>query len=356
MGIYKKGQNWYIDFYVNGRRKREKVGINKKLAEAVLAKRKVQVVEGKFFDIKRNEKIKFADIARTFLENYSRINKKSYRRDVSLINNLNGSFQGKYLYEINSLDIEIYKKKRISEGAAPGTVNRELSCLRCLLNRAIEWGKLKTIPPKIRLFRENNERVRYLERMEAEQLIKFSPEPLKSIVIIALNTGMRLGEILGLRWRDIDLKSGNITLWDTKNKEKRQVPINSTVIDTLMAVNKSPDSDFVFPGRNPSAHIHQSYISHKFNRIRKQAGIKDFRFHDLRHTFASWLTMKGINLKTVQELLGHKDFKMTLRYAHLSPDHKKQAVEFLVEKNTEGLDWTLFGHQRKNKNLKAPSK
>jgi len=109
MGVFKKGKNWYIDYYVNGRRKREKVGPNKKQARTVLQKRKVQIAEGKFLDIRRHQKVKFEDMGETYMEAYSRPNKRSSARDETSLKNLTGFFGGKYLHEITSLDIEKYK-------------------------------------------------------------------------------------------------------------------------------------------------------------------------------------------------------------------------------------------------------
>lgn len=337
MGIYRRLDIYYVDYYANGRRKREKVGPNKKLAEAVLAKRQTQVTEKKFLDIKKNEKIKFGEMATLFIENYARINKRSWKRDQLSVDSLNRSFKGKFLYEITLLDIEGYKKKRIGEGVTVATVNRELACLRNIFNRAAEWGKFVSVPPKIKLARENNERVKYLSEGEAQKLLEMSPEPLKSIVIIALNTGMRRSEIATLKWRDIDIKEGILTLWDTKNKEKRHVPLNETAINILLKAQSGNKTEFVFVGKDLISHISSVYISHTFRKVVKKAGMPDFRFHDLRHCFASWLVMKGIDLKTVQELLGHKDFRMTLRYSHLSPDHKKMAVQILDKKEVSGF-------------------
>ena len=354
MGIFIKAGNYYIDYYVNGQRKREKIGKSRKLAETVLAKRKVQIAEGRFLDIRRNEKIKFAEMSQLFLDNYSRVNKKSWDRDALSIKNLNKFFSGKYIYEINNLHIEEYKRKRLESNVSVATINRELACLKTILRKAAEWGKMRTPLPKIQLFRENNQRVRYLKEKEAQVLIEASPEPLKSIIIIALYTGMRRGEILNLKWRDIDIKERNITIWDTKNKEKRVVPMNSMVWETFLNINKSPDSDFVFTRHNGQSRLTDDYISHLFQKIVKKIGFKNFRFHDLRHTFASWLVMKGVDLKTVQELMGHKDFRMTLRYSHLSPDHKKQAVELLVNNITgrKAMD-TIWTPKAKEENTKV---
>lgn len=347
MGIYKKGENYYIDYYVDGRRKRENAGKSRKLAEAVLAKRKVQVIEGKFLDIEKKEKLFFKDMARMFLDNYAKVNKKSWNRDALSIRNLNEFFGEKYIYEITNFHVDEYKKKRLKSGNTVATINRELACLRTILHKAVEWKKMWGQLPKIKLFKENNQRVRYLEEKEVRPLIEAAPEPLRSIIIVALYTGMRRGEIASLRWRDIDVKEKVLTLWDTKNKDKRHIPLNNTVIETLLKASPEKKGEFVFIGKDGSSHISSHYISHSFEKAVKNAGISDFRFHDLRHTFASWLVMKGIDLKTVQELLGHKDFKMTLRYSHLSPEHKKLAVEIL-EKNSIILGCNLVGKKKES--------
>jgi integrase len=354
MGIYVKGGNYYIDYYVDGRRKRENAGKSRKLAEAILAKRKIQVIEGKFLDIEKKEKIFFKDMAEMFLENYAKVNKKSWNRDELSIKNLNGFFADKYIYEINNFHIDEYKKKRLESGDTVATINRELSCFKTILRKAVEWGKLSPPLPNIRLFRENNQRVRYLEEQEAETLIDAASEPLKSIMFIALHTGMRRGEILNLKWNDVDVKERSITIWNTKNREKRVVPMNSIVCNVFSSRKKSPDSEFVFTRQNGQYRITDDYITHMFQKLVEETGIKNFRFHDLRHTFASWLAMRGVDLKTVQELLGHKDFRMTLRYSHLSPDHKKQAVELLA-KNTAGrktID-TIWTPEAKEENTKT---
>jgi len=338
MGIFRKDENYYIDYYVDGRRKREKIGKSRKLAETVLAKRKVQIAEGKFLDIKKDLKVKFCEITPLYLKNYCRTNNKqsTVERKNGIISYFNNIFGQKYIYEISALDIEDYKRTRLEAGKAIATINKELSVLRNILNTAAEWGKLRKAPPKIRLLKENNQRIRYLDEDEEILLFNACPEFLKPIIEVALNTGMRRGEILGLKWKDIDFDQKNITLSDTKSGERRQVPMNSTVADILSDIKKKSESDYVFPGNDIETHISKSYVSHKFESVIRQAGIENFKFHDLRHTFASRLVMKGVNLKVVQELLGHKTFNMTLRYAHLSPDQKKTAVELLVEKNRKG--------------------
>lgn len=341
MGIYRKGESWYIDYYVLGRRKREMIGPSKKLAEAVLSKRKVEIAENRYLDIKKNEKLTFDDFSNTFLELHSKINKKpgSYKCDKNLINNLSQVFGGKYLFSITAMMVEEYKTKRIKEKRKPATVNREVACLKCIFNKAIEWGKVHDNPARnVKLLRENNIRLRFLEKEEIDTLLDACSEHLKPVVIVALNTGMRRAEILGLKWKDIDIKRKLIYLLDTKNGEKREVPMNHLVINTLVAVAKHPNSPYIFCNNigEPYYNLRKSF----FTALQK-CGINNFHFHDLRHTFASHLIMSGIDLKTVQELLGHKSIEMTLRYSHLSPSHKQRAVDILGKRMD--TKWTLEG-------------
>ncbi len=137
--------------------------------------------------------------------------------------------------------------------------------------------------------------------------------------------GMRKEEILSLKWKNLDFRSRTISILDTKNGESREIPMNDIVYRTLLAA-KNADSPWVFCKRNGERY---GNVRKAFEGARKRAGIVDFRFHDLRHTFASHLIMAGVDLRTVQELLGHKSFETTLRYAHLSPEHKKAALDIL---------------------------
>jgi len=335
--IYQRGKIWYIDTSYRGKRIRKAVGKDKKLAEAVLKKTEVSLIENKYLDINRKNKIKFSEFSKYFLETYSKVNKKSWTRDQLSINHLNRFFGSKFLYEITSRDIEEYKKIRLNSKIKVATLNRELACLKTILYKAVEWGSLQQLPAKIKLFKENNQRLKYLTEQEAQKIIELSPEPLKSIVIIALYTGMRQGEILNMRWQDIDLREKIITVPETKSNEKRYIPMNNTVLETILSRGHNINSQNIFCNKDNKP-ISSSYVTHTFRKVIKKAGIKDFRFHDLRHTFASWLVMKGVNLKTIQELLGHKDNRMTLRYSHLSPEIKKQAVEMLEESYKYGTN------------------
>jgi len=349
MGIYKKGNNWYVDYYLKGRRKRKKVGPSKKLAEQVLKDIQVKNAKGEYLGVFEERKISFADFAQRYLV-YSKTNKAffSYKRDLVSFNNLLPIFGDKYLFEIIPQVVEEYKTNRLQEGVTPATVNRELSLLRHFFNKAIEWGYLTKNPmQEVKLLKEPPGRTRYLRTEEIETLlgiIDSFPNDIKSylkpIVLIALNTGLRKREILQLRWKDIYFEKRKITVSVTKTNETRIVPMNETIYQELKKMPQDQESEYLFCNRKgePFGNIRKS-----FDRALKLAKINDFRFHDLRHTFASHLVMNGCDIRTVQQLMGHKDIKMTMRYSHLSRSHLQDAVEKL------GMSWTLYGHQRDNK-------
>ena len=327
MGVYLKNGNWFIDYRVNGKRKRKKVGSSKSLAEIVLKKRKVEIAEGKYLDIKKEQRIKLADFADEYLEIHSKVNNRSWENsELPPIKRIKSYFGGKYLHEITPQSIEQFKAQAVNE-VSPATVNRALAILRSIFNKAIAWNKFDgKNPVKGIKFYKEQPRLRFLEKEEIAQLLESCSEHLKPIVILALNTGMRKGEILNLKWHDIDFARDLIFLYKTKNGGKREVPMNEKVKKTLIEVRKHPDSPYIFCDKKgkPFSDIRKSFFT-----ACKKSGIIDFRIHDLRHTFASQLVMSGIDLNTVRELLGHKSLDMTLRYSHLSPNHKKRAVDIL---------------------------
>lgn len=331
MGVYrnKKDDHYYVDYYISGRRKREKISKNRKLAENVLAKRRVEIAEGRYLDVRKEKKRwKFTDFADEYYK-YHCANMKSRKKTHEVhLRVLRAYFKDKYLDQISVMDVEKFKTKRINE-VSPATVNRALSCLKSLFNKAIAWEKFDGMNPvcKVKLLKENNKRLRYLEKEEIERLLAVCDESLKPVVVVALNTGMRLGEILGLKWQDVDFRRGIIYLLRTKSGDKREIPMNELVRRALTGVRKHPSSEYIFCHKdgNPRKTVRKS-----FSTAMKKSNIENFRFHDLRHTFASHLVMAGIDLNTVRELLGHADLTMTLRYAHLSQDHKKNAVDVLV--------------------------
>jgi integrase len=208
-----------------------------------------------------------------------------------------------------------------------------------MLKKAVEWEMADHSPfdkGKSLMLKENNKRLRFLNKDEIYMLLDECPDHLKDIIECALNTGMRKGEILNLKWDQI--RNGFIYLSKTKTNEARQIPINDDLETLFKRIRKKQHlrSDHVFTfyrvTKKPKPFNGKPItdtVKTAFNAAVKRAGLVDFRFHDLRHTFASQMIMHGGSLKDVQELLGHKTMSMTLRYSHLSQEHKRKAVNLL---------------------------
>jgi len=324
-----KQKIYWIDYYVTKpylRRKRERIGPWKQLAEQVLAKRKAEVAENRFLDkLEEPPQICFRDFASKYIE-WCKANNRAVDTKIIRVRHLTEYFQTKPLGDITSWHVEKYKAKRKQE-VSESTVNKELTVLRHMLNKAVEWGFLQTSPLKqVRWYRERTGRLRFLSVEEMAALLKACQGWLRPIVLFALNTGMRRGEILGLTWDCIDFNSKTIYVTETKTGEMRTIPMNDVSEQILRKLKERavPEQKYVFV--NPSTGKPWVGIRKAFMKACKAAGITGCTFHTLRHTFASHLVMRGTDLKTVSELLGHRDIQMTMRYAHLSPDHKRFSV------------------------------
>ena len=329
LDLKKAKKIYWIEFYTKDRkRKRERIGPWRKLAIEALSKRRVEVAENKFLDKKEEPpKVRFKEFAKEY-DKWCQTNNKGYHRKKWFINHLVTIFGDKYLNEITTWDIEKYRLERKKQGLSAASLNRPIACLKHMFNKAIEWGFLKENPAKpVKLFKENNRRLRFLNEGEVNRLLINCNGYLKDIVLLALNTGMRKGEIFNLKWQDINFELRLIHVSDSKNNEARDIPINEVLYETLKALKDKAEEgqDYIFI--NPKTNKPYDNVKRSFKTALKKADIEDFTFHDLRHTFASHLVMNGVDLMTVKELLGHKDIKMTMRYSHLSPDHKRMAVK-----------------------------
>jgi integrase len=170
--------------------------------------------------------------------------------------------------------------------------------------------------------RADNRRLRYLSHEDIPRMLSAADEILRPLLIVALHTGLRRSELFALTWQDVDVKQEVIRVVHTKNGERREIPMTDTLRATVQQLPRRLASDYVFPGKTGRGLVD---VRKRFRRALQEAGIEGFVFHDLRHTFASHLVMAGVDLVTVKEFLGHKDLKMTLRYAHLAPDYKRAA-------------------------------
>ncbi|MFK1070859.1 tyrosine-type recombinase/integrase [Pseudomonas aeruginosa] len=293
-------------------------------------------------------------------------NLKSADKTLNLLNVGFASIMGKRLNEISQRDLESQRMAWLKAGNTDSTANRKMASMRGALSRAIEWGFL-TEHPMTRLKQlktDRKGRIRYLlpdeearlrqaldDRQETIRAERDSankwreerhkahlpdlkgiafPDHLKPLVLLSLNTGMRRGEVFNLTWADIDLKNKLITVeGDTsKSGQTRHIPMNKETVATIEGWKKQHprNSGYVFPGKDGNR---LDNVKKSWDGLLKLARIEGFRWHDLRHTFASKLVMAGVPLNTVRDLLGHSDLAMTLRYAHLAPDSKAAAVELI---------------------------
>jgi integrase len=253
------------------------------------------------------KKITFADFAGEYLA-FAKSTKaaSTYAGNVREVQRLLLAFEG-YLPKLNAAQIEKYKVQR-SQTVEAGTVNRELALLKHMLTKAVDWGYLKQNPAKsVKPLKEPPGRLRYLEAEDIERLLEACDDPrapyLRPIGMVALHTGMRLGEILGLRWGDLDLRHRLISITKTKNNERKTIPINENLYEELLKLPRHMTSPYLFCHPDGTRLLR---IDRSFHRAMKRAGIEGFRFHDLRHTFASHLTMRGVPWKRSARYSGIK--------------------------------------------------
>ena len=273
---------------------------------------------------------RFSELADKYIE-YVNGRQKSYDVKRYVINKLNTYFAKEIITGFTVETVENMQSDMLRKDYKPAYVNKVLNILKHIFSKAYEWELIdESILKKVRTVKQikgETKRLRYLSDEEIERLLFNCSGYLKSIVITALNTGMRKSEILYLNWDRVDLKNRIILLDITKNGERREIPINNTLYQMLSGIIRNIKTDYVFYDTKTMKPFNS--IKTSFTTALKKSHILDFHFHDLRHTFASKLIMAGIDLTTVKELLGHKDIKMTLRYSHLSASHIKNAVSIL---------------------------
>ena len=203
----------------------------------------------------------------------------------------------------------------------PGTVAKEMSVLKHCLKLAVEWGELNQNPAAgARLPQLPEGKTRYLTPGELKAALESAPEWMRAPMAFAACTGVRRGEMLSLRWMDVDVKNRRLYLRETKNGALRILPISESALIVLRSLPEGKPSEAVFAGVDPT------FLSVYTKRVFKRLGILDASFHTLRHTAASWMVQQGVDLYAVGQILGHKTPRMTQRYAHLSPDYMAGAV------------------------------
>lgn len=304
------------------------------------------------------ERITLGDYIRERYGPHVEATAKAGKATTAALKSVFGTWYEKPIAEVSLLDWDTLKAGRLKSGTRPATVNRDLDRIKAALSQAEEWQLLQKNPlAKVKRIKRGIEsRVRHLSGSEekrirnalqareerrhaartsadvwrnARDVKPFGPylgytDHLLPMTLLALNTGLRRGELTQLVWSDIDLKAKRLTVRAgyAKSGKERHVPLNSEAVAVLKQHKKQGDDGGRLFG--------VAAVTKSWANLMTAAKVDGFRFHDCRHTFASKLVMAGVDLNTVRELLGHSDITMTLRYAHLAPEHKAAAVETLV--------------------------
>ena len=361
-------KTWYLDYKKNGKRRWHVIG-NAEFFALAEARNEARAFLGL---LARGEdpvardpdpQLTLKELIEKYYEPWVVVHRKSGGSTVKAIKSYFSAFLNKTISEITVPDIEEWRSKQRNKGKKAASCNRNVGALRSMLNWAVSREIVADNPiAKLEPLKEidSNRKVRYLTKDENDRLMAaldaresdvrkgrvygYSQIPLKGefadhlkpMVLISLNTGIRWGSLVSLQWGDVDLTGRSVTIRAETAKSERQliIPLNKTATETFRQWKEESREKaakaLVFP--SPIGGGVLDNVRKAWNGILKKAGITDFRWHDMRHTFASNLVMSGVDLNTVRELLGHADLKMTLRYAHLAPKVKMSAVERLDEK------------------------
>ncbi len=362
-GIYRIGKNYFIDYYGPDKKRHREVA-GSRLDDAVTKKEEIreQIRRGKYYAERKKYTTTFDELLPKYKEIYK--DQKSFKTYKGFsLKPIEKFFSGKLLSQITPYDIECYKKLRkaasitvtrkkgdtlvtVDTGKirSDASVNRELACLSHLFGKAVEWNMTEESPfrkMKGLFFKENNQRTRFLAEEEIRKLLEVEyeglPSYLKPIIATAIYTGLRKGEILNLKWKDVDLERGIIYIRENKQNRLQIKYLNDDLIDLFMGLPVKGEYLFHEEGRQIKN------VRTSFKTALKRAGIKDFRFHDLRHTSCSYMTMRGASPQAVQNHAGHSSMKMTMRYSHLSPAYQRDSIQLLnglcggILKTSEGF-------------------
>lgn len=337
--VFSRDNFWWIDYRdPHGRRKRKKISPDKKTAQAVLNKILTSIAEKKYLDKDEDsQKLSFSEFADQYLKIHSKVENKSWRDDEKRLKVLKEEFGSRSLGSIKTDDIVQFKSKLLSREKAPGktirpaTVNRYLMLLQGLFSRAIEWGNYTQQHPckSVKILKENNQKERFLSGEEIQKLLSECYDELKDVVEFDLCTGMRAGELLGLKWSDIDFKLGLIFIrrsgkaaYSPKSGKNRAVPMTTYSKNILMRLSENRENEFVFQSRHWDAY--KAAVERAGLNPEGTHNLDKVVFHTLRHTFASQLAIQGVDLYRIAKLIGDSLQVVEKRYAHLQPKHLQE--------------------------------
>jgi integrase len=324
LGVFKRKRKYWIDYYDSQRNRIQESShsSSKRDAEDLLALRKSEILRGTF---RRPVKITFGELGTKYME-YAKGNKRSWLRDEQMLAKLTAFFGGeRQVREIYPADIEGFKLLRRKE-VSGSTVNRELALLKRMFNLAIDWDLYLGTNPvrKVKFFQEINLGFRILTGEEERKLLDNATPYIQDIAVFALNTGLRIGEILVLTWEQVELEKNLLNVFAHKTHKIRQMPLNVEARRVLEFWALGRKNEFVFYNHETG----KPFVDLKagFALACRKAGLQGVTWHKLRHTFASRLLDRGVDIVTLQQLLGHSTVTVTMRYTHTNLDSKRNAV------------------------------
>ena len=334
-GLFLRGKTWILDCRIDGTRHVMKLGkgISRTVAAELANVKRSGILRGELGIGKKKKDLSF-DEARKRFEAWAMASKKAStaRAYKECLRRLTESFSGARLSAISPFLVEKHKQRRVHAGARV-PVNRELAILKSLFNRCREWKLFEGDNPvvSVKMLKEPRQRLRFLEREEEARLLAECTEPLRTLVLIGTNCGLRLkSEALTLRWDDVDVTRRTLTVAAAYSKSgtSRTVSLNSVMLAALSRLPRI--SEFVFAKPNGKPY----HAIRGFRAACDRAGLTGVTPHSTRHTFATRLVENGVDLRTVQELGGWATLSLIQRYAHVSPSRKVEAVEGLVKNFT----------------------
>jgi len=322
MALYKRDGIWWIDIFHQGKRVRKSTGTEIK-EEAQHFHDQMKHEQWTQSKVKAIPSKTWMDAVIRWLDEST--HKRSLATDRVHLAWLDQYLRTKKLAHIDQDLIESIAKKKEKSKVSLTTVNRVLELIRAILNRAHkEWGWLEATPV-IRMRKVENRRIRWLTQQEVNKLMKELPSHLQAMASFTLATGLRESNVTQLKWSEINLDNKHALIHADESKSKRPIPVplNKQAITILKTqLGKNPTYVFTYNG-NPVTRCN----NHAWEKALKRAGINDFRWHDLRHTWASWHVQNGTPLHELQQLGGWANYEMVLRYAHLSSEHLRTAAE-----------------------------
>lgn len=324
MALYqrKEAGTWYADYFANGKRVQESTGTrNKREAEKFLALRISEIQRGVYI---KPMHVPLAELWERYLT-YAKVHKRSWRRDEQMYGNLLRLIGNRTLDSITPLDVEEFQQAR-SQEVSPATVNRETALLKHMFNMAERWRLYQGNNPVrlVEFLPENNLQFRTLDRDEELRFLQSAPPYLRELIIFAINTGLRCGDLLNLKWEGVDIEQRRLSIIMGKTRRRLDVPLNETAMEIMAVRAAIKHGPFVFYNPGTGDRFHDLKLS--FKATVRRAGLSGITWHTLRHTFASRLTRASVDLVTVKELLGHASINTTMRYAHSNHEAKALAV------------------------------